>query len=556
MAARPEQACGTTTSNICSPVHGLAAGADPMVRVAPSGMFVYSGLAFNRDQSGSSVFIARYTDDNNVERPSTIRYLDTRVIAQGVTNSGNPSLSIFLDKPAVAIDLNSAGTTCMIPAPPGSASPTETIQSFSVYVAWTQFTGPESGNNAQIMLSQSHDCGVTWSTFANPISQSFVTPADVYVTPYTNQGAQIAVDPNYHTVLVVWRIFKNQTTGDSDAIAGLAFEYLTNGTIRPDYPYYQPFLYQGIQAFDQAELDTETGSGFDEFRTNDYPAIAIDASSNVYVVWSAFGTGNSQDTRIMLSFQNVSSCAPCNPDSSAIPFYAFYNGGYQPIVIDNQSGRGNQIMPAIAVSAGKVTVAWYDFRNNDIETVYTGTNNPNNEYTSTLQPSGNFSLNSGAQFGSSLSPNNVVDPDNAGLRNTVEVWADQAIAPPTSLTPQFGGSILVSSYAIGTPAPNSAVSSDNNAAQNDTIEQLEFNAPNLPLFDSGLEPFLGDYMDVAGPTFIVDSVSATWRWNNRAGDPELHTCCLDGQPRCDSADGRKLAKLYTGNLGRNECLCE
>ncbi len=523
---------GSASSPICSPVHGLAAGADPLVRAAPSGMFVYTGVAFNRDQSGSSVFIARYTDDNNQEGGSNVRYLDTLIIAQGSTNA-NPALSTFLDKPTVAVDLNAAGTTCSIPAPAGSTSASEVIQSFSVYVAWTLFTGPESGNNAQIMLAQSHDCGVTWSTFATPISKHFVNTGDAYISPTTNQGAQIAVDPNHHTVLVVWRGFANTTTGDPNALYGLAFQYLANGTIRSDYPYYQPFLTQSINAFDQAEVDTDSGQGDDEFRTNDYPAIAIDGFSNVYVAWSQLGLAASGDSQIQLFSATSSSCAPCSPDPT-IPYYATYSIN-SPQMPDPNGGRGNQIMPAIAISAGKVTIAWYDFRNDDMTAIYTSTGNAANQYTFVLQPDGSFSF--GSQFGSPFGPNNISDPNGANLRHTVDIRAAQATATSSAFL-NFNGSVLVSSYSVGTPAPDADDAADNKAANNHIIEQLQFNAPNLPLFDSGLEPFLGDYIDVAGPTFLIDPVTGHWRWNNQPGDPDYtHVVWTDNRDVIPPADG-------------------
>ncbi len=38
-----------------------------------------------------------------------------------------------------------------------------------------------------------------------------------------------------------------------------------------------------------------------------------------------------------------------------------------------------------------------------------------------------------------------------------------------------------------------------------TVEQMQFNAPNLPLFAQGTMPFIGDYLDVtASPTFIPE----------------------------------------------------
>src|ERR1044071_100736 len=43
-----------------SPLHGLQAAADPVVRVGTNGLFYYAGMAFNRDtNAGSKGFVAR-----------------------------------------------------------------------------------------------------------------------------------------------------------------------------------------------------------------------------------------------------------------------------------------------------------------------------------------------------------------------------------------------------------------------------------------------------------------------------------------------------------------
>jgi len=72
----------TGPQSSCSPIKGYAAAADPTVRSAPSGVFVYSGLAFNRDEKSSAIFISRYIDYDNQEFASPVTYLDTQVIAQ------------------------------------------------------------------------------------------------------------------------------------------------------------------------------------------------------------------------------------------------------------------------------------------------------------------------------------------------------------------------------------------------------------------------------------------------------------------------------------------
>jgi hypothetical protein len=39
------------------------------------------------------------------------------------------------------------------------------------------------------------------------------------------------------------------------------------------------------------------------------------------------------------------------------------------------------------------------------------------------------------------------------------------------------------------------------------LQQLQFNVPNLPIFMGGTAPFLGDYLDIAGPMFALKNRS-------------------------------------------------
>ena len=50
------------------PLKGLAAAADPTVRAGASGVFLYSGIAFNRGNNAPGVlFVARFIDNNDKE---------------------------------------------------------------------------------------------------------------------------------------------------------------------------------------------------------------------------------------------------------------------------------------------------------------------------------------------------------------------------------------------------------------------------------------------------------------------------------------------------------
>jgi hypothetical protein len=45
-----------------------------------------------------------------------------------------------------------------------------------------------------------------------------------------------------------------------------------------------------------------------------------------------------------------------------------------------------------------------------------------------------------------------------------------------------------------------------------TLQQLQFNPPNLPLYGRGKIPFIGDYIEIAGLDFLPNG-DGTWRTN-------------------------------------------
>src|SRR5260370_8429307 len=98
----------------------------------------------------------------------------------------------------------------------------------------------------------------------------------------------------------------------------------------------------------------DQGTSPSRFRTNAYPAIAVDANGLVYLAWSQRGVGPSGDARIVLatSADGVSWSAPPPVDSARMSTDDF----------GNVYSRGHQFIPAIAIVGGKVMVTYYDLR--------------------------------------------------------------------------------------------------------------------------------------------------------------------------------------------------
>jgi lectin-like protein len=467
-----------------SPLYGYQAGADPVVRPGPGGLFYYSGIVFDRTAGGKSrVFVARYIDNNNKEAGDPIVYLGATAVAS--LPAGTPSM---IDKPWIAVDVPRAGArNCSIDtAGSRGGRMTQSIPAGNVYLAYSVVTGSDADITSTIMFSKSTDCGVTWT---RPIAIS--RPAD-----RVNQGATVAVDPSNGHVYVAWRKFGVQNDPDAIVIArsqnATAFERPT--TLRQFYTgrdlgQLLRFMMQErrggeveaatdvdqeVDAFDQV-----SGTLKDKFRTNAYPTMAIDAQNRVYVAWSERG------------FRPASQGAS---DDASIVMTTGVSGAswLQPFAIDTHDNPGHQFMPSLAFGGGKLMLVYYDLRE-DVSGIF----------------------------------RTFVDEHSAifygNRRHTIDVRATQA---NPAATPAFAPSVQISEYVVGSRKGSRA------------IEQLQFNPPNLPLFQLGEVPFIGDYVDIAAAPAMVQDASGQWRHNTApTSSPIFHTAWTDNRDVRPPADG-------------------
>ncbi len=416
-----------------SPLHGYAAGADATMRAGTNGLFYYSGLAFNRGSNGLGVlFVARFIDNNNAPGGDPIPYLDTNIVDKGTAGQ-------FVDKPTMAVDVPRQGAgTCTIQAP-GTKAP-QVIAAGNVYVAYVTFLGNTKNPVSKLMVSRSTTCGTTWST-----------PIKVSERVHVNQGATMALDPATGDVYIAWREF-----ADNSSPAAILVIKSTDGA----KTFSKPVVLAKITPFDQ-------GGSLTTFRTNSYPTMTIDGTGRVYVAWAErWIPAPGGDARIVMtrSLDGGVTWTPRQPIETAR--------------IDPASRqkvapvRGHQVMPAVSVVGGKVTVIYYD-------------------------------------FGDDISPvrGTYVNDAGASKRHTVDVRVAQADpAKDPANAPKFGPSVRVSQYLMG-----SLKGSRN-------IGQLQFNAPNLPLYSQGEKAFIGDYIDVSGVAFVQDA-SGKWVYNTSSSGP-------------------------------------
>ena len=436
-------------TGLASPIKGMQAGADATVRQGTNGMFYYSGLGFMRGTYQSKVFVARYIDDNNNEGGDTIRYIGTAVVDSSTGHH-------FIDKPSLTVDIPRAGAgTCSIPGTAATSTapaiPVQTFAAGNIYIAYTNFVGQTGSTNTQLEFTRSTDCGATWAG-----------PHMLSQTLRTNQGATLAVDPRNGTLYVAWRQFA--ANGQPDSIVMTSS---TDGGVT--FPLFT--LVANITPFDQGDTATS-------FRTNAYPTMAVDGSGTVYIAWADRGVPGG-DARIVVATSS--------------------NGGMTwnaPAAVDPNPPRGHQVMPAIAAVGGKITLAYYDLRDDWKTGIFLGpdTNGLYTE-TATVAPSVAALYSNAGPFST------YIDDGGLARRHTIDVRGVQFDAGNLASVKTF----RVSNYLVGS-RPGSMV-----------IEQLQVDPPNFPLFKQGTVPFIGDYIDVAGSSIAPDG-SGAWKFNTVSSD--------------------------------------
>jgi hypothetical protein len=271
------------------------------------------------------------------------------------------------------------------------------------------------------------------------------------------QGATIAIDPNTGYVYVAWRQIRT---------------YKPDGSIAtPDGMWIAKSVNQGasfstaVQVAQIVPFDQDTNEppeSFRQFRTSTYPAMTVDATGRVYVAWSQYGVGADGGARIAVK---------TSMDG--------HNWSGTPTVLTDSppSPKGHQIMPSLTFAAGKLMMTYYDFRD---DLAYA----PPPVGAQPAIPSSGY----------------VRDPIIVGGRPYLHTMDARAAQADPGDAPLFV-STQISRYlfdVVGAPGQR-------------RLRQLQYNPPNLPLFDQGTKPFIGDYIDIAPPPFVL--LDGHWQWN-------------------------------------------
>jgi hypothetical protein len=310
----------TSAAGLASPLLGLDAAGDPIVRFDADGNLLVGGIAFNRnfDQPDRALdtvtFVARYnftpgtpataSTTTTAGTPPHFTYDGTTIVDRGAIGFAVPGVigfaGNFTDKPWMEVDLNSP-----------SASPCAGY----VYMAQTNFHGPFG--SSPVVFSRSTDGARTWSS-PRTISTGRPNAAS------HNQGADIAVASD-GTIYVAFEAFSQQ---------GLDSINLVKSTDCGAH-WTQPVRVSTINAPQAPGV---------AFRTPTFAFVATDTVNPdlVYVVYQSLA--GDYDVYARRSTTGGAS----------------WSGAVQ---VHDDPGARHQIFPTTEVSNGALHVAWYDFRN-------------------------------------------------------------------------------------------------------------------------------------------------------------------------------------------------
>ena len=184
---------------------------------------------------------------------------------------------------------------------------------------------------------------------------------------------------------------------------------------------------------------------------------------------------------------------------------------------------GHQIMPSLSYVGGKLTLLFYDFREDYYPDLY-NTILKNVDCSLSADPVKCGEAKATVPLDESLPPADAVAFEPFPVRHTIDariVVADvtKTCASSSSIWPFCEKeSIPVSKYA-STILPDL---SEPNPPKPLKLYPLQSNQVNLPLFLKGTSPFIGDYIDISpSQPFVFDTINGEWKYNNNSSDTSI-----------------------------------
>lgn len=426
--------------------------ADPRVSAIP-GMAILNFIGGFRGEDRGVLAIQHWLESNQEDGDFYEPALDT-IIAETGTDGR------FIDKPellAVLDEGSKAGTITLSMVMENSALGTVTrdFPSGTLYLAHAVFTGSQS---VKVLVKTSNDWGQTWANKSTKLTES------------QNLVSGITMTAMGGSVLAVWR-----QAGDVNDVDAMYYAITTNG----GKAWSKPAVLTDICQFDQGSITTATNAslaGKVTFRTNDFPWVANDGQ-NFYMFYS---------DRIDRASNPNQVCDSTGISKVYMRHSADGTTWSNSVAIDPGpgSGPGYQFMPAAFGASGKVQVAWYDTRRENIV---------------------------------DLSLNEIADYSPDGLTKV-----NRKIDVYTARVSVKAGSVVVSPSTRVSQYRSIFFTNDGGPGASPTLYEIDASFGNAVLYGSGRLAFLGDYIAVAGQEFRRNG--SGWTSNNSAASsiPELN----------------------------------
>ena len=460
---------------------GFRAMADGVVRSGPAGLAFDVGISFKQDKSVNSVFVTTYADLGNRENdPMPFKYAWTAIVDLKTAPK-------FIDKPWIYVEAAPPGQMCTVVARTDSDGTTplwastwwgklvtnwlskrwpgwtprgyvvQQVPASIVHVIYSTFLNLDE-SKADMMYSKSTNCGLTFSL-----------PKKISTVQEPANGGSIAkaLVSGSQRIFAAWRRVKTGTMTSPHAI--LATVSNNNGG-----SWSAPVTIAEICPFEQATTPNS-------FRATAFQTMTVDAAGRAYVAWSDRGrrsngtcnTGDSEQDSISAGRVMISTSTDgvnWSQPQQAVPSFT----------------DEHQIQPSLAFTAGKVFLAWVDFKD-DASGVF-----------------GRFVDEANLFF------NGTSVTGQPARRHTADVRL--AMADPAS-APNLADEVArVSKYLMGR-TPSIAPSAPGQAVQ------LQWNAVNRRWARRTTVPFDGDYIDIGTRPYLPPDMTANpprpnWTPNN------------------------------------------
>ena len=446
-----------------SPLKKYQYGFDPQIRFGAAGVMYHVGGVASRNGTSGAIYASTWvhlSDQEDELEPVRLANGTTKELVS--TNSGQ-----FQDRPSLAVGDQPNGRTCTseIPRRDGTIA-TQVVPCTTAYVTYATFLS----NKTKFFFTKTLNGGKGWT---QPV---FVSESNAI-----GQFAQIVKVPNSRRLLFFWR--RAQTSPPQGQTSAIMLAVSNND----GDTWSKATVFRELCDFDQDTTPTR-------FRFRSMPQAAADGIGRVYVTWHERPRQGGQ-------------CAgPGGALADSRVFVATTDGVIHatPTMVDPHSGRGHQIFPTVAASAGKVHFAWMDFRNDAserFEPILDEANSLLNENPKLLEPK----------------------------RHTADMYARQAdISTTAVVNPAFGQappSFPLSRYTFGIP----------NVAD-EPRQQLQWNVVFARNFGQMRLPFHGDLNSNRGESIVPKNPVASpgvWTYNGAPGSPPrtpvFHSFWTDGR---------------------------